>query len=115
MFYRVPPNMEYVSFGEGVVSNHLRHKWPPLFSRESHPNGIDSRSTISVPFEAGTGAFTTSSGHASTTELEAPEYKACCQSKLQGLIKTKSKPRVPNGTLEQGALKQMRGKCKSLR
>src|SRR3954471_13361443 len=35
--------MEYVSFGEGVVSNHQRHKRPPLFSGESHPNGIDPR------------------------------------------------------------------------
>ena len=35
--------MEYVSFGEGVVSNHQRHKKPPLFSGESHPNGIDPR------------------------------------------------------------------------
>ena len=33
--------MEYVSFGEGVVSNHQRHKRPPLFSGESHSNGID--------------------------------------------------------------------------
>ena len=41
IFYRVPPNMEYVSFGEGVVSNHQCHKRPPLFSYESHPNGID--------------------------------------------------------------------------
>src|SRR4051812_11186053 len=43
IFYRVPPNMEYVLFGEGVVSNHQRHKRPPLFSYESHPNGIDPR------------------------------------------------------------------------
>src|SRR4051812_21307395 len=35
--------MEYVSFGEGVVSNHQRHKRPPLFSGEYHPNGIDPR------------------------------------------------------------------------
>ena len=50
------------TFGEGVVSNHLRHERPPLFFWESHPKGIvDSRSTISVSFEAGTGAFTTSS------------------------------------------------------
>ena len=33
--------MEYVSFGEGVGSNHQRHKRPPLFSCESHPNKID--------------------------------------------------------------------------
>src|SRR3954469_21434289 len=35
--------MEYVSFGEGVVSNHQLHKRPPLLSCESHPNGIDPR------------------------------------------------------------------------
>src|SRR4051812_11509901 len=35
--------MEYVSFGEGVVSNHQRHKRSNLFSGESHPNGIDPR------------------------------------------------------------------------
>jgi len=41
IYYRVPPIKRVRLVGEGVVSNHLRHKRPPLFSGESHPNGID--------------------------------------------------------------------------
>src|SRR3954465_6785076 len=66
--------MEYVSFGEGVVSNHQCHKRPPLFSGESHPNGIDPhfhyRCTCRWQPEP-----LTRLGHNSTTYLEAPNKR----------------------------------------
>ena len=71
IFYRVPPNMEYVSFREGVVSNHQRHKRPPLFSGESHPNGIDPRFHYRCTCRWQPEPLTRL-GHFSTTQLEAP-------------------------------------------
>ena len=82
------------TFGEGVVSNHQRHERPPLFSDESHPNGIDSPSTISATFKVEAGTFT-SLGHTSTTELEAPKYKQAVKTIKDKLVRTKSKLGFP--------------------
>ena len=79
------------TFGEGVVLNHQRHERPPLFSDEPHPKGLDSPSTISATFEVEAGTFTTSLGHTSTTELEAPKYKQDVKKIKDKLVRTKSK------------------------
>ena len=97
------------AFGEGVVSNHQRHNMTPLFSGESHPNGFDSLSTISVTFEAETGAFTQVQGTTPQLDWRLSNTSKLSQQSKDKLVRTKSRPRVSNETLEQGALKQIRG------
>src|SRR3954470_16691752 len=66
--------MEYVSFGEGVVSKHQRHKRPPLFSGESHPNGINPRFHYRCTCRWQPEPLTRL-GHNSTTKLEVPNKR----------------------------------------
>jgi hypothetical protein len=100
------------TFGEGVVSNHQRHERPPLFSDEPHPNGLDSPSTISATFEVEAGTFTTSSGHTSTTELEAPKYKQAVKTNQRQACKNQIKVRVSKETLELGGPQVNEGEMK---
>jgi len=83
-----------------------------LFSDEPHPKGLDSPSTISATFKVEAGIFTTSSGHTSTTELEAPKYKQAVKTNQRQACKNQIKVRVSKETLELGGPQVNEGEMK---